>query len=315
LGRSALWQIFEQAEGASEQNGEVAHLDILIAIEPIFEEVKCRILLRDFEARMSDTRNRIAGILIGTAAGDRNGGPIQMAIRVAESLVAQNGLDLADISDRYLTWWLEGAFDTGPVTEKVLELVHLGLPFEEASHAVHEELGGFTAGCNAAHRVAPLAMCVELTNETLGTAALQEAALTHMHPLAGDVSAAVVLLCRFLALGSPWQEAVNEAAVGRMDETKLALAGALESELDRGGFAPDALAAAIFFVGNASSFAEALTRSMAFAGHANYCPVLVGAIAGARWGRNAISGELLEHVDGHTLQRVVEASGLLSGGW
>jgi len=264
---------------------------------------------------MSDTRDRIAGILIGIAAGDRNGGPIQMAIRIAESLVAKNGLDLVDISDRYLAWWLDGAFDTGPVTEKVLELVHLGLPFEEASHAVHEELGGLTAGCNAAHRVAPLAMCVELTDEALATAALQEAALTHMHPLAGDVSAAIVLLCRFLALGSPWQDAVNEAAVGRMDETKLALAGALESELDRGGFAPDALASAIFFVGNATSFGEALTRSMAFAGHANYCPVLVGAIAGARWGRNAISGELLEHVDGHTLQRVVEASGLLSGGW
>ena len=273
------------------------------------------IIRRYFQATMSDTRDRIAGILIGIAAGDRNGGPIQMAIRVAESLVAKNGLDLVDISDRYLAWWLDGAFDTGPVTEKVLELVHLGLPFEEASHAVHEELGGLTAGCNAAHRVAPLAMCVELTNEALAAAALQEAALTHRHPLAGDVSAAVVRLCRLLALGSPWQHAVNEATVGRMDETKLALAGALESELDRGGFAPDALAAAIFFVGNATSFGEALTRSMAFAGHANYCPVLVGAIAGARWGRGAISGELLEHVDGRTMQRTVEASETLSGVW
>jgi hypothetical protein len=42
------------------------------------------------------------------------------------------------------------------------------------------------------------------------------------------------------------------------------------------------LRAAVFFVGTPVCFTEALERSLAFAGLANYCPVLVGALASAR---------------------------------
>lgn len=34
-------------------------------------------------------KDRCGGVLLGLAAGDRNGGPIQMAVRLAESLVAR----------------------------------------------------------------------------------------------------------------------------------------------------------------------------------------------------------------------------------
>ena len=54
--------------------------------------------------------------------------------------------------------------------------------------------------------------------------------------------------------------------------------------------------AALHFVGTSGCFAEALERSLAFAGPANYCPVLVGAIAGARWGASAIMPSSLAHV-------------------
>ncbi len=52
---------------------------------------------------------------------------------------------------------------------------------------------------------------------------------------------------------------------------------------------------------------------MDFAGPANYCPVLVGAIAGARWGASAIPMSLLAHVD--ILPRVCEPAEALAEGW
>jgi len=77
---------------------------------------------------MSNTSsaNRCRGVMIGLAAGDRNGGPIRMAVRLAESLHDCGGFDPADILDRYLTWWKAGAFDTGPVSDGALALIAAG---------------------------------------------------------------------------------------------------------------------------------------------------------------------------------------------
>ena len=80
-----------------------------------------------------------------------------------------------------------------------------------------------------------------------------------------------------------------------------------------GGFAPEVLRAAVYFVGSSSSSSEALGRSVVFAGPANYCPVLVGAIGGARWGRSAIPAPALAHVD--ILRRVETCAHGLAAGW
>ena len=46
------------------------------------------------------------------------------------------------------------------------------------------------------------------------------------------------------------------------------------------GFAPDVLRTALYFVENSRDFNSALDPSLTFAGSANYCPVIVGALAG-----------------------------------
>ena len=70
---------------------------------------------------------------------------------------------------------------------------------------------------------------------------------------------------------------------------------------------------ALYFLDRSQSFAEALERSLEFAGPANYCPVLVGAMGGARWGAGAISANLLTHAD--LLPRVIPAADGLAAGW
>jgi hypothetical protein len=53
-------------------------------------------------------QDRCRGVLLGLAAGDRNGGPIRMVVRLAESLLELGRFDPTDILGRYLCWWREG---------------------------------------------------------------------------------------------------------------------------------------------------------------------------------------------------------------
>jgi ADP-ribosylglycohydrolase len=250
---------------------------------------------------IDDAADRCRGVLVGLAAGDRNGGPIRMAVRLAESLLVC-GFAPEDILERYLHWWREGAFDTGPVSGHALELVAAGMPVVEAMAKVHREFGGKTAGCNPAHRSSPLSMLAAIADEDLAGCVMAEARLTHHDPLAGEVAAAVNKLCRALIRGAAWQDAVQEAG---------SFAGQ-EGPSNNGGYAPDVLRAALFFGGTSACFTEALDRSLGFAGPSNYCPVLVGAVAGARWGASAIPPSALAHVD--ILPRVREAAETLAPG-
>lgn len=155
-------------------------------------------------------------------------------------------------------------------------------------------------------------MLATLPDSGLAAAATTEAQLTHLHPLAGDAAAAVVLLCRALIRGLPWHEAITLAAEDRLPETRRALTG--DGDLNDSGFSPDALRAAVHFVGTSDTLSAALDRSIEFAGSANYCPVLVGSIGGARWGSEAVPGGLLElHAD--LLPRLNKASEALAHGW
>ena len=83
--------------------------------------------------------------------------------------------------------------------------------------------------------------------------------------------------------------------------------------MSTGGFAPDVLGAALFFVRTSSSFADALERSIAFAGPSNYCPILVGSIGGARWGAAAVPKEAVDHCS--VLPQVSSVAAVLAESW
>lgn len=222
-------------------------------------------------------------ILKGLATGDRIGGPSKMASLLDRSLEERNGLDAADILDRYLAWYRMEGFDTGPVAARVFDLVLEGIPHADAVRQVHFETGGRTGGCNPAHRIAPLAACPDVADSQLAHTAMTEAALTHFDTLAGDVSAAVAVLIRGLINDISWTDALERAAAGRMPETQLALSGFANGVRRPTGYAPDVLAAAVHFVGSGKGYRQALDESIEFAGPANYCPVLVGVIGAVRY--------------------------------
>ena len=189
----------------------------------------------------TDLQDRITGTLLGLAAGDRIGGPLQFALRLAESLIENAGFNRSDVFRSYLAWHREKAFDTGTVANRLLSLAHAGIPVGSAVSHVDRELAGHTAGCNPAHRVAPIAMALTIPDEALAETALQEASLTHQHPLAGDAAAAVAVLCRALIRGASWETILARAAEDRLPEIRLALKPTETDKLVPSGFAPETL--------------------------------------------------------------------------
>ena len=230
-----------------------------------------------------DQSTRQHPVMVGLARGDQHGGPTAMTNVLAESLAECGGLDIGSLTTRYLRWWQNEGFDTGPIFNGVMAFIEEGVDREKAVSQADENHRGLTAGCNPAHRIAPLSLIASISIEQLPDLAIQEAKISHLHPLAGDVSAAVVVLCRALIEGESYVSAKKLAASDRLPETVEALLCPEDQPLDTSGYSPEALRAAIHFIDRSSSADEALNEAGIFAGVSNYCPVLVGAISGARW--------------------------------
>lgn len=172
-------------------------------------------------------------------------------------------------------------------------LIGAGIAPDLAAAQVHVASGGLTAGCNPAHRSVPPAMASFVPDHQLVPYAYIEAALTHHDRLAGDAAAAVVTLCRALIQGMSWPTAIEIAHAGRAPAIVAAFTTTSDPPRVRDGFAPHVLHAAVHFVHNYDRLVTALEAALAFAGPANYCPVLVGAIGGARWGAAQIEAHYL----------------------
>lgn len=257
--------------------------------------------------------NRVRGVLLGLVAGDRIGGPGQLAMNLAESLLENNGFNNKDIEARYLNWWRQDGYDSGPTANHVFELVDSGLSFEEAVLRVHNESGGMTAGCNPAHRNTVLAMSSKICTENLNKYAKQESRMTHYHDIAGEVASTACLLVRMLIEGTSWEKALTIVLAKCSSELLAYLYPTNHSELSDDGYAPHVLNAALYFVGRSGSFDVALKDSIEFAGNCNYCPVLVGSLAGARWGASQISNSWLAGV--RNIERIKDVSTSLSLQW
>ena len=274
-------------------------------------------------------QQRVAGILIGLAAGDENGGPTEMALRLAESLLERKCYEPDEVFARYLDWHREGSYDTGPVTGRVLAHVLDGISRANAVEQTDIELKGMTAGCNAAHRAGVLAMAPWLSIDALVDAARTEAHLTHHHPIAADAAIAVAVQCRDQVIG---RSRFKRGHLGRIStqlhpEIQQALRGPsptqaqivepdspARKQLHAGGYSPGTLHTALAFARTPRYPAASLLAAKDFAGPDNYCPVLVGAFLGARFGAGAFEGHLRHHPRAH-VARINEAAWGLADLW
>jgi len=211
-------------------------------------------------------------ILKGIKEGDQIGGPFELAKILAESLVSNNSFKEDELRSRYLSWWKNDAFDTGPTYASVFTKINNGIVPELAVKRVHEEFGFNTAGCGPAHRAVPIAGLINVSTDELLSIARQEAKITHYDEDAGNGSAIVVLLCRYLLEGKSYQDAQKLISGNR--ELKESWIKIKEANLRPDGYIFNVIHCALHFIDNNKS----LEDTFKFAGKANYCPIIFSVI-------------------------------------
>ena len=279
-------------------------------------------------------RDRFRGVLLGLAVGDALGAPAEFLtpvqvhdrwgvldemvgggchdvrpgevtdatekmLMLAESLVAAAEFDPEDVVKRYRAWFAAGPSDVGLTTRTVMLALAAGTPWDLASRRAYEVLGFPTAGNGSLMRCAPVALRFFLDAEQRHRVSLRESMLTHYEHLAGWSCVA-------------FNELVVAAMAGRLSESLPAIAATLDDEAPRvaaalreavgaepdeihaAAFVLDSLRAAVWAVLHTTTFEGALVEIVNRGGDCDTVGAVAGALAGARYGAQAIPARWLE---------------------
>ena len=224
----------------------------------------------------------------------------QMALCLAESLLAQKCLDPADVFARFRTW-RRSAVDCGIVTSGALS---------HDDHRTAAELAhrrsGRSASNGALMRTWPIALSfIGADSDTVMSAAVEQAATTHFDPAAGWAAAIASELVRRAVLGDDLVAAIDDVVSRVPSEHRARFADMLSPTWtpDRdgdpsNGSAWTCLAQAVWAVRNNQSFETAVIAAINLGGDTDTVASVTGALAGARWGIQSIPCRWSTYVHG-----------------
>ncbi len=275
----------------------------------------------------TDALDRAVGALLGLACGDAvgttlefrqpgtftpiddmvGGGPFRlepgawtddtsMALCLAESLLDTRAMDLADQLRRYLLWWRTGylsstgrCFDIGNATRSELSR------FEQTGDAVNPMPDEEAAANGSLMRLAPVAIRWHRDVAEAAEMAAESSRSTHSAKRPVDACRVLGAMTAALIAGAPADEVLAPEfwRWGSLHpEIEVVARGSWsgkEPPAIRGtGYCVDALEAALWAVGGASDFADAVLRAANLGDDADTTAAIAGQLAGARWGAAGI---------------------------
>jgi ADP-ribosyl-[dinitrogen reductase] hydrolase len=278
-----------------------------------------------------DTLDRARGCAVGAAAGDALGmrlefGPRQpatrlvremqpgrvpagtftddteMALALADSLVARRPLDPEDLAQRFVAWLRAGPDDVGNHTRSVLSRIGRGQPWEAAVDAVQRSWPD-SAGNGSVMRCWPVALAYWDDLPRLVADSRLQSRVTHPHGECQAGSAFVNGAIHWLMQGATREEAVVQALEAA--EVPPALAGVIHraptracEELANTGWVRHTLESAVWGLLRGDSFEDAVVAVVNLGQDADTAGAVVGALAGAAYGLEAIPGRWREALQG-----------------
>lgn len=294
----------------------------------------CRRIVDEPEARsMSNSPiiDRALGCLLGLAVGDAvgttlefsardsrppltdmvGGGPFglrpgewtddtSMALCLADSLAARNGLDQRDLMERFVRWWRHGenshngrCFDIGITTREALHR------FLATGDPVAGSVDPMKAGNGSIMRLAPVALRWAGSREHAIAAARAQSVTTHAAPAAVEACALLAeILTEAIATGN--KEAVLRPRAA--SEPSIAAVGAgswrgkVRQQIRSSGYVVHTLEAAFWCIDRSDEFAEAVLLAANLADDADTVAAVTGQIAGALWGLSGIPRAWLDRL-------------------
>ena len=265
--------------------------------------------------------DRIQGCAVGAAVGDALGMPLEfgprqpaahlvremrpgripagtftddteMALALAESLLAHRPLDPADLAGRFVAWLRAGPDDVGIHTRNVLSRIAAGEPWSQAVEAVQRRKPD-SAGNGSVMRCWPVALTCWDDLEGLLNASRLQSRVTHPHPECEAGSALVNAVIYHLLHGTSPGDAVARALelAGPPPGLRAVIEAAPargREELANSGWVRHTLESAVWGLLTTSSLEEAVVQVVNLGGDADTAGAVVGALAGAAYGLQAI---------------------------
>ena len=210
----------------------------------------------------------------------------QMSLCIARSIVTA-GFSTQDIAQRFVAWYRSRPPDIGNTCRR-------GIARFIAHGTVHGPPNEGDAGNGAVMRMAPIALAALADARLLEVQAIEQAHITHHHPLS---DAACILVGRLIQL----------ALIGHAMHRLRRHADLVATEFPKFRYAPyhglstayvaDTMQTVLHFLFATSSFEECLIATVNQGGDADTTGAIVGAIAGAYYGIDAIPREWLRKLD------------------
>ena len=266
-------------------------------------------------------RSRLIGCAVGSAIGDALGMPLEfgephtpdnfvtemkpgrlpagrftddteMSIAVAQSLLEKQPLDGEDLAKRFIQWHKSMPPDEGIQTARALSWLEKGEHWQSVSERIEREMPD-SAGNGSIMRCWPIALVWWGNRSQRITDSTLQSQITHPHPDCIAGCKLVNLMIVDLAKGAaPLQafDASLQSIVISEGFRKMLNAAPQRSrqELKNTGWVRHTLESAIWALLNTSSFEDALIQAVNLGGDADTVGAVVGALAGAAYGIEAI---------------------------
>lgn len=211
----------------------------------------------------------------------------QMTLCVARAISARGGWDLVGIADRFARWLEGNPLDVGATCRR-------GIEEYRAKRRLQVPPNERDAGNGAAMRMAPVALYALGDEERMARLAVEQARLTHNHPLSDAACVAVGLLVQWGILGYPARRlrAAADELVARHPQFRFEGYGGGAT-----AYVADTIRTVFCAFFSTGGFEECLVKSVNRGDDADTTAAIAGAIAGARYGLDAIPPRWLAALD------------------
>lgn len=282
----------------------------------------------------ADVRSRARGALLGLAVGDAlgttleftkrestapltdmvGGGPFNlpvgywtddtsMALALADSLIAHDGLNPNDLMQRFCAWWRDGeysptgeCFDIGNATSSALaSFERTGDPIAGSTHTQ-------SAGNGSLMRLAPIAIRgARRDPKAIRDEARLQSSTTHAAPVCLDACEAWAVILRAVILGADIGDAIEQAkSLDYPDPIGSIIAGSWQKksrlEISSSGYVVHSLEAAMWCNSRGANFRDIVLLAANLGDDADTVAAIAGQLAGARFGIDGIPDEWLKRV-------------------
>lgn len=250
----------------------------------------------EIRAQFGELRDILGGGWLHLAPGDITD-DTQMMLCIAVSITEQGGFEPDDIAARFAAWYHSNPPDIGNTTRRSIQYFVEGRSWEEAALRTHEEMKPRDASNGSVMRCAPVALYARHDLALNETCSALSSRITHANPLSVDGTVALNAAIAAL-LDNPEADAlavaIRAAREPEMREALEMVRRMTPDQLPASGYVIHTLQAAFWALTTNDDLEETIVAAVNLGADADTTGAVAGALAGAKWGMDAIPGRWLD---------------------